>query len=133
MATQFGTGSGLGGFWGIEWVTDPLDIADELDRYGDRLVDDLVDALQPVAQDMVSYARASHPWTNRTYEAEENLESQVYAMGEEVGIVLSQGDLTRNHGYWLEVIKGGVWGVVPQTIAAYEARAMAVARRAVFG
>jgi hypothetical protein len=73
--------------------------------------------LQQVANEMLSWAQANHPWTNRTHAAEMGLDIDVTHGGRR--ITLGHG---APHGVFLEFKHGGRWGVIRPTMEAFAPR-----------
>jgi len=73
-------------------------------------------AFEEGADEVVSYAKATAPWVDRTGNAREGLNAEVYETNE--GVVL---DLfhTVDYGLWLETIQSGRFAVIMPTLEVY--------------
>ena len=73
-------------------------------------------AFEEGADEVVSYAKATAPWEDRTGDAREGLNADVYETTE--GVVL---DLfhTVDYGLWLETIQSGRFAVIMPTLEVY--------------
>lgn len=78
--------------------------------------DKALKAFQEGADEVVSYAKATAPWADRTGDAREGLTADVYKTTE--GVVL---DLfhTVSYGLWLETIQSGRFAVIMPTLEVY--------------
>lgn len=76
-------------------------------------------AFEEGADEVVSYAKATAPWEDRTGDAREGLNADVYETTE--GVVL---DLfhTVDYGLWLETIQSGRFAVIMPTLEVYASR-----------
>lgn len=97
----------------VTWQVHPNTTADDVDRMGDRLIDEIVRAVVQPSQDMLRYAKSSHPWVNRTGEAEAGLNIKIEVQGDVIAIHL---DHAASHGRWLEHKHSGRWGIIPESI-----------------
>ena len=79
-------------------------------------------AFEEGADEVVSYAKATAPWEDRTGDAREGLNADVYETTE--GVVL---DLfhTVDYGLWLETIQSGRFAVIMPTLEVYASRLFA--------
>lgn len=73
-------------------------------------------AFEDGADQVVAYAKATAPWEDRSGDAREGLNADVYETTE--GVVL---DLfhTVNYGLWLETIQNGRFAVIMPTLETY--------------
>lgn len=122
MARRSGTG--------IVWQRSPARLADALDDWGRGLLDRLATAWRGLADTILGWARTSHPWTNRTHQAESGLMVDVRAQATALTLTLYT---TTDHGKWLELRWDGKWGVIVKALQAHYDEAMRTARVAMGG
>jgi hypothetical protein len=91
--------SARGGF-GIAWDVHPLVLAENVDKYGDRVKDSLRKEMERVAKEVEEYAKSTHPWNNVTGAAEAGLTCVVFESGEGFELVLYH---SVPYGIWLEI------------------------------
>jgi hypothetical protein len=91
--------------------------------------------LRTVAQSMSRDMKSSHPWTNRTTDAEKSLGALVERQqrGAETTFVVRAGYVLPprvHYGIWLELAHAGVWAVVRPTVLRYRSRVSQQVRQA---
>jgi hypothetical protein len=96
----------------IAWASSPDQLASPLDDWWLRIEERLAEELERVGQQMVAYARGTHPWTNRTGQAEAELHFRL-EMGDGFTLTVAHG---APHGVYLEHRWAGRWGVIPQSL-----------------
>lgn len=111
----------------IEWAPGPETIAEAIGEWVEEGRQRLSGELEGVGSDMRAYAQVAHPWTNRTGQAEAELDYQLEDGGSTVTLTIYQG---APHGIWLEVRWGGRWGILPETIQQGYGQVMAAVARA---
>ncbi len=99
---------------GIRWDVEPVVLAEAFEKLGPRLVAILLDDVaNPMAEDMQTYARQNHPWTNRTMAAERGLEGSVKHEGNLIHMILAQ---TAENRHWLEIRWAGRYAIILPTL-----------------
>lgn len=122
----------LAGGMSIELVWGSVRPATMANAYGDWWEDfktRLETMLGRVATGMEGYAKANHPWQNRTGRAEAGLSASARWEGETFVLELTHGVY---YGVYLENRWGGKWGVIPISISTFQgpiAEAMQAALR----
>lgn len=94
----------------IIWMDTPAELADLLDKHWDRTEKFLTDEFNRAGIDVQSYAKRNHPWTNRTFQAENEFFVKTYWEGTTLRMDIAQG---APHGVFLEYRWGGKWGIIP--------------------
>lgn len=98
---------------GIVWKRPPSELAKDFEAFGENLIEEAIDVQIEVAADMEDYAKANHPWTNRTGRAERGLQADVERRGDEIISVLAQIYDDRR---WLEIAMSAKWAIVLPTL-----------------
>lgn len=97
----------------LVWERSPWMLADNVDTYWKQVERELEQEYRRAAQDILDYAKRSHPWVNRTGQAEDQLHVDVYWEGTTLRIDLKHGVY---YGIFLEKRWGGRWGVIPMSM-----------------
>ena len=108
------------GGWGFAWQG-LEEVADNMENYGLRFSasGSLKDAVERLKDDMVSYAQANAPWTDRTGNARKELQGVVvWNDNTHFTIFLGHGKEIY-YGIWLEVRWGGRYAIILPTIHAF--------------
>lgn len=105
-------------------------MARELDDWWGRFESRLPDELSRVGEKAVAYARANHPWANRTGAAERGLSFRIERNGDDFAITLYH---EAPHGIWLETRWAGRWGILPKAMTSVYGDVMAAVGRAMQG
>lgn len=121
--------SGKGG--GIRWVRPPSELADALDRYGDRVLQTVAAIAQYTATQMQNDAKRDATWTDRTGNARTGLfgTSEADFAAKVVTIYLSHG-ATISYGIWLELGSSGRYSVIMKTLQSHYEPLMQMLREA---
>lgn len=108
---------------GVGFAWQGLDAtADNIVNWVDRTTTDLEGELNKIAQEMVAYAQANHPWQNQTGAAERGLQARVVRQSPtEWTIFLGHGDDV-DYGLWLEVRWGGKYAIILPTLQYFAPR-----------
>lgn len=114
----------------IVWQTSPAELGNQIEDWWQRVEAKLASEMEALGADLKVYAQANHPWTNRTGQAEAQLNYSVIASGTEFEVVLYQGVY---YGVYLEMRWGGRWGVIPAALAANYGRAIQAMMNAMSG
>ena len=93
----------------IQWQTSPGDMARRVTEYGKRLVEAVYRLAQEWARRLADEAKATHPWQNRTGEAERLLFGRAFRLATAAVIVLGHG---ADHGRFLERRWAGKYAVI---------------------
>lgn len=80
----------------------------------DQLLNGLESRMSSAARQIEAYAKANHPWTNRTGAAEAGLVGKAEDGGRIVS--LEHGVF---YGIYLEFKHGGRWGILPAAVGTY--------------
>lgn len=100
-----------------------LDLAAEkIVDWADRTTDDIDRTMHEIAQEMVAYAQANHPWQNRTGDAEAGLQTQVIRQGPTNWTILLGHGPDIKYGLWLEVRWGGKYAIILPTLQYFAPR-----------
>ena len=103
------------GNWGVAW-TGLQAMGDALEAWEGGIYNDLHQAAEKLAEDMVAYAQENAPWEDRTGNARAGLQSYVVWTGEtQFTIFLSHGE-DIYYGVWLEVMQGGRFAILVPTL-----------------
>lgn len=97
----------------IVWAVPPSTLANVVSDMRESFYEVLEVEMQSAADELLMWMVANHPWTNRTYEAENSLVSETRDQGETVII-----ENAAPHGIWLEFKHGGRWGVIRPALSA---------------
>lgn len=99
---------------GIAWQG--LDVISErLFEYGEKVEEAYDRAAEQLKDEMVAHMKASHPWENRTGNAEEGLQGHVISGNGRIVIWIGHG-YNVPYGIWLEIMQGGRFAVVLPTL-----------------
>lgn len=74
------------------------------------------EAFREAADQIVAYAQANAPWTDRTGDARTGLTADVYT---ESGSVVLDLYHTVDYGLWLEVIQNGAFAIIMPTLETF--------------
>lgn len=114
----------------IAWAESPESLANQLEAWWGRVEGRLSSEITAAGQTILAYAKASHPWQNRTGAAEAGLSMQVEQGRDSITLTISHGVY---YGIYLEGRWGGRWGVLPATISMGAPLVMAAALSAMRG
>lgn len=92
----------------------PLFSSVGVEDHAQRVLEDLADEIQ-------DYAQSNAPWTDRTGEARQGLETEVYRRGTTLVLELYH---TVDYGIWLETIQSGTFAIIMPTLEAYSDQVM---------
>lgn len=81
-----------------------------------NLVDDAQQAFEDAADEILAYAQATAPWSDRTGDARSGLDVSVETAGNEVILTLFH---TVEYGQWLETIQNGEFAIIMPTLELY--------------
>ena len=98
---------------GIRWSSSPGDMAQRVEAYGKRLLEAVYQLASEWARRLADEAKATHPWTNRTGEAEAKLFGRAVRLATGALIILGHGAA---HGIFLERRWAGRWAVILPTL-----------------
>lgn len=115
---------------GVQWTTSPAKLAGSVEEHWANVERRLERNLRAAAELIRGYAVASHPWTNRTGEAEARLWVKVTRHGDGIALELGHG---ARHGVHLETRWAGKWGVIPKALTYGYPLAMSAAMDALRG
>jgi hypothetical protein len=108
---------------GVGFAWQGLDVAaDKIVDFVDRTTNNIDAEMQKIANEMVSYAQANHPWQNRTGNAEGGLQSQVIKQGHDQWTILLGHGADIHYGLWLEVRWGGKYAIILPTLQYFAPR-----------
>ena len=127
MARKGSKGKGSG----IYWHRPPSELADALDRYGDRVLTTVAAIAQYTATQMQNDAKANAPWTDRTGNARTGLfgTSEADFAEHVVTIYLSHG-VTIDYGVFLELKASARHAVIMKTMQSHYEPLMQMLREA---
>lgn len=74
-----------------------------------------VEVMTQAAEELAQYAKDNAPWADRTGEARDGLDADVYEEGDEIVVELYH---TAEHGVWLEIAMGGAYAIIMPTLEA---------------
>lgn len=97
----------------ISWQQSPERMAADLEAWWARVERRIPGELERAGAQVVAFARASHPWRNRTGAAEAGLSYEVRREGDTFVLDIKHGVY---YGVYLEGRWGGRWGVLPAAI-----------------
>lgn len=97
----------------LVWQVSPALLADQVGDMRGRFYDVLEWEMQSAADEVLMWMVANHPWTNRTFQAENELRADAVNGGEQVIL-----ENSAPHGIYLEFKHGGRWGVIRPALAA---------------
>lgn len=99
---------------GVQWTVEPIVLGQAFAALGARLVEAVEhDVAEPFAKDLETFAKANHPWQNRTGAAERELKGSVTSDAKQVVITLAHGV---DYGVWLEVRWAGKYAIILPTL-----------------
>lgn len=113
---------------GIRWSSSPGDMARRVEAYGRRLLEAVYQLGTEWARRLAEEAKATHPWQNRTEEAERKLFGRAVRLAAGVLIVLGHGAA---HGIFLERRWAGRFAVIMPVLQRNYAAIMQSARQLV--
>lgn len=98
---------------GIRWSSSPGDMAQRVERYKSNLLAAVYALASEWARRLADEAKQTHPWRNRTEEAEAKLFGRAVRMAAGALIILGHG---ASHGIFLERRWAGRWAVIMPTL-----------------
>lgn len=113
----------MAGGLAIRWNRDPGTLIDV-----NGLEAAIAAAGPKIADEYQGWAKANHPWTNRTGAAQADLTATATFNGGALIVTLVNGVW---YGIYLEYAHGGVWGVLPQATAATLPKAVELVNAAI--
>jgi hypothetical protein len=114
----------------VKWSPGPADMVKTLEAWKVAMRARLQRAMEDVARRIEDWAKANHPWTNRTGAAEAGLHATVTFLGDTCGITLAHGVF---YGVYLELKWGGKWGVITTALTSHYGDVMAAMQAAISG
>ncbi len=98
---------------GIVWTTSPSDLADNLDKWGEKVLAATKEAAKIISERMQEGAQQNAPWTDQTGDARAGLLTTVLLSDALVTITLYHSVY---YGIFLEVCNGGKYRIIVPTI-----------------
>jgi hypothetical protein len=114
---------------GIRWTRSPSELADAVERYGERVLQAVAAVAQYTATAMQNDAKANAAWTDRTGNARTGIfgTSEADFAAKVVTIYLSHGAVI-DYGVYLELANSGRYAVIMRTMQAHYEPLMAQLR-----
>lgn len=103
------------GGWGFAWQG-LESVNDNLIAFDKTLHQNIKQAVERLADEMVEYAKANAPWNDRTGDARQGLQSAVVWQDEDHFTILLGHGAEIYYGVWLEVRWGGKFAIILPTI-----------------
>jgi hypothetical protein len=97
----------------IVWSTSPSDLADNLDKWGEKVLQASKDAMNILAPRLVESAQSNAPWNDITGDARAGLSQTTILSDESVSVTLYHSVY---YGIFLEVCNGGKYRIIVPTI-----------------
>jgi hypothetical protein len=108
----------FGGGWGFAWVGLEA-VANNIEELEAQIHENVSDAAEQLAEDMLEYAETNAPWTDQTGDARGHLQAAVtWSDKDHFTIFLGHGEDIA-YGVWLEVRWGGKYAIIVPTIMAF--------------
>lgn len=98
---------------GIVWDRSPADLADNLDKWGEKVLQAAKDAMTILAPRLQESAQANAPWNDITGDARAGLKAVPILSDESVKVTLYHSVY---YGIFLEVCNGGKYRIIVPTI-----------------
>ena len=94
---------------GFEWKVSPTEAFGDVEKYVSAVIANVALVAQRWAPDIESWMKANAPWTDRTGNARQTLNTEVMDLTSEIAIVLAHGV---DYGVYLELAHGGQYEII---------------------
>lgn len=111
---------------GIRWATPPSTLIKRIKVLGQETDEGVLRVAQVIAEEVQSYMVANHKWTNRSFEAEDNLRGEAVRLAEHLVAIYAVSGAP--HGVFLEMEGNSPdpkWGIIPEALQQAYPRVMA--------
>jgi hypothetical protein len=116
--------------FGLTWIRHPKLLADAFALHVLKLESGILMVGEAIAREMEAYAKTNARWTDRTGAARAQLRATATKAAAAIVITIMHG---APHGKWLEIAHAGVWGILKQTLEAFQPQLMGRIRAMIGG
>lgn len=107
----------MAGKGGIVWRTSPTDLGKRITILGEEIDAGVLRVAQVIADEVQQYMVSNHKWTNRSFEAEDNLRGEAVRLAEHLVAIYAVSGAP--HGVFLEMEGSSPdpkWGIIPEAL-----------------